>query len=182
MMIDLKQGFDRQEFQNGYELINGTDMHAENPEHFLIPPDVIKRHIGTGHFVELRIDSPRFSVHQQDAQECLCPSCNGAMAKPILRHEQPATLLRLPDQRVPSRGWGEDFWVHVTSRSGDHFGGVVDNPLVESRLHGVNLGDELFFSQDQVLAVHPIHRIELVSGMAARDLKELADWLGKSPR
>ena len=44
---------------NGYQLVNGVAMHAENPENFHIPPDVIKRHVTRGQFVELRIDSPK---------------------------------------------------------------------------------------------------------------------------
>jgi len=44
--------------------VNGVAMHAENPDNFQIPPDVIKRHVSPGQFVELRIDSPRFSVHE----------------------------------------------------------------------------------------------------------------------
>lgn len=80
----------------------------------------------SGQFVELRIDSPRFSVHEDVVEKCSCPSCNGELTKPILRHDHPASLMPLPKQNVPSRGWGEDFWVHVSERCGDHFRGVVD--------------------------------------------------------
>jgi hypothetical protein len=104
------------------------------------------------------------------------------MTKPILRHEQPASLVPLPKQSVPSRGWGEDFWVKVTERSGNYFRGVVDSPLVEARLHGLTQGDEISFHENHILAVHDIHRQELVRGMDVADLKELAQWVGKMRR
>lgn len=176
-MTALEQQFDDHHFANGYQLVNGVAMHTESPENFHIPPDVIKRHVQTSQFVELRIDSPRFSVHEDAPEKCSCPSCNGEMSKPILRHEQPASLVPLPKQAVPSRGWGEDFWVRVTERSGSFFSGIVDNPLVEARLHGLKQGEEIVFHEDHILAVHDIHRQELVAGMDAADLKELAQWL-----
>ncbi|MCA9142608.1 MAG: hypothetical protein KDB05_07470 [Planctomycetales bacterium] len=179
---NLQQQFDDQRLANGYELVNGVAMHADNPENFHIPPDVIKRHLTQGQFVELRIDSPRFSVHKDAPEKCSCPSCNGEMTKPILRHEQPASLVPLPKQSVPSRGWGEDFWVKVTERSGNYFRGVVDSPLVEARLHGLTQGDEIIFHENHILAVHDIHRQELVRGMDVADLKELAQWVGKMRR
>jgi hypothetical protein len=178
----LKQRPEKQQFANGYELVNGVTMHAENPSNFHVPPEVIKRHVRPGQFVELRIDSPRFSIHEDTSDKCSCPSCNGEMTKPILRHEQPALLVPFPQQAVPSRGWGEDFWVRVTERSGTFFQGVVDNPLVEARLHGLKLGDAIVFHEDHILAVHDIHRQELVTGMDAADLKELAVWLGSLRR
>jgi hypothetical protein len=73
----LERQFDSQQFTNEYQLVNGVAMHAENPENFHVPPDVIKRHVRPGQFVELRIDSPRFSVHEDAAEKCSCPSCNG---------------------------------------------------------------------------------------------------------
>ncbi|MCA9158978.1 MAG: hypothetical protein KDA72_11655, partial [Planctomycetales bacterium] len=87
-----------------------------------------------------------------------------------------------PKQNVPSRGWGEDFWVQVTERTGDYFRGAVDNPLVEARLHGLKQGDEMIFHEDYILAVHDIHRQELVAGMDVADLKELAQWVGELRR
>lgn len=177
-MTALQQQFDDQQFSNGYGLVNGVAMHAENPDNFHVPPQVIKRHIRPGQFVELRIDSPRFSVHEDAPEKCSCPSCNGEMTKPILRHEQPASLVPLPKQNVPSRGWGEDFWVRVAERSGSFLRGIVDNPLVEARLHGLKQGGDIVFHADHILAVHDIHRQELVLGMGAADLKELAQWLG----
>ncbi len=175
--MNLQQHFDEQQFTNEYQLVNGVAMHTENPENFQIPPQVIKRHVRPGQFVELRIDSPRFSVHEDAVQKCKCPSCNGEMTKPILKHDHPASLVPLPKHNVPSRGWGEDFWVRVEERSASYFRGVVDNPLVEARLHGLNQGDEIIFHEDHILAVHDIHKQELVAGMDEADLEELMKWL-----
>jgi hypothetical protein len=181
-MNNLQQQFDDQQFANEYQLVNGVAMHIENPDNFQIPPKVIKRHVRPGQFVELRIDSPRFSVHEDAAQKCTCPSCNGELTKPILRHDHPASLVPLPKQNIPSRGWGEDYWVKVSERCGVHFSGVVDNPLAEARLHGLNQGDKIIFHEDHILAVHNIHRPELVAGMDEADLKELTTWLAESRR
>ena len=85
-------------------------------------------------------------------------------------------------QNIPSRGWGEDFWVKVSERCGDHFRGVVDNPLVEARLHGLNQKDENIFHEDHILAVHDIHRQQLVAGMDEADLRELTLWLAEYHR
>lgn len=178
MSEHLQKQFEEQRLANGYELVNGIAMHAEHGQRFQIPHPLLKKHVEVGHFVELRIDSPRFSVHEDAPEKCTCPTCNGEMTKPILRHEHPATLLPLPEQNVPSRGWGEDFWVRVTQRNGQFLKGIVDNPLVESRLHGLNQGDEIVFQEDNILAVHAVHRLELVSGMDAGDLKDLVQWLG----
>ena len=177
-MTTLEKQFDKQEFSNGYALVNGVAMHAANSDQFQIPPTVIKGHVRPGQFVELRIDSPRFSVHEDAPAKCTCPSCNGELTKPILGHDQPASLVPLPRQPVPSRGWGEDFWVRIARRSGGYFSGVVDNPLAEARLHGLRQGDEIIFHEDHILSVHGIHRNELVVEMEAADLKELAQWLG----
>lgn len=182
MSEQLQDQFASQQFTNGYQLVSGVVMHAENPGNFHIPPDVIKRHIRLGQFVELRIDSPRFSVHEDAPEKCNCPSCNGEMTKPVLRHENPASLVPLPKQAIPSRGWGEDFWVRVTERSRSYFRGVVDNPLAEARQHGLKQGDEIIFHEDHILAVHDIHRQELVVGMDAVDLKELVRWVASSWR
>ena len=174
----LEHNFQAQRFANGYELVNGVAMHAENPGNFQIPADVLKKHVGVGHFVELRIDSSRFSVHDDAVEKCYCTTCNGEATKPILSHDNPATLLPLPKQDVPSRGWGEDFWVQVTERGGKFFKGTVDNPLYEARLHGLHQGNEIVIHGDHILHVHDTHRQELVYGMGEADLKELAEWLG----
>ena len=177
-MPTLEQQFEQQQFSNGYELVNGVVMHTENGDRFQIPPDVIKRHVSVGQYVELRIDSPRFSVHEDAPEKCTCPSCNGELTKPILKHEQPASLVPLPKQDVPSRGWGEDFWAEVTEREGELFKAVVDNPLYEARLHGLHQGGEIVFHENHILHVHDSHRQELILAMDVADLKELAQWLG----
>ena len=178
-MNELQFQFTIHKFSNGYELVDGIAMHAKNPDHFQIPPDVIKRFVRPNQFVELRIDSPRFSVHDDAREKCECPSCHGELSKPILRHNHPASLVPLTEQHVPSRGWGEDFWVRVSERDGDFLRGIVDNPLVEARLHGVPQGDGLVFHKDHILTVHEIHRTELVAGMDRAALKELAQWLSR---
>ncbi|MCA9061332.1 MAG: hypothetical protein KDA85_22615, partial [Planctomycetaceae bacterium] len=176
-VTSLPAQFDAQHFGNDYQLVDGVAMHTQNPANFHIPPDVIKRKLRAGQFVELRIDSPRFSVHENAPFKCSCPSCSGEMTKPILRHDHPVSLVPLPPQTVPSRGWGEDFWVQIAARVGDIFSGRVDNPLVEARLHGLRLSDTVFFQSRHILAVHDIHRQELVAAMNVDDLKELAQWI-----
>ncbi len=178
-MSILQLQLDSQQFANDYQLVNGVAMHVENPENFHVPPEVVKRHVRPGQFVELRIDSPRFFVHEDAPVKCSCPSCNGELTKPILKHDHPASLLPLPKQNVPSRGWGEDFWVQVTERAGHFFRGAVDNPLAEARLHGLTQCDQIFFHEEHILAVHDVHRNELVAGMDVADLKELARWVGQ---
>ena len=173
----MQRSLEKQSFDNDYQLVNGVEMHAEDPEHFLIPPQVMKRQLREEQFVELRIDSTRFSMHEEDAAQCACPSCNGSMSNPILSHSHPASLLDLPDEKAPSRGWGEDFWAEIVAREGDIFLGIVDNDLIESRLHGLKRGDTIFFHTDHILAIHSVHRQELVSTMTLDDLKELASWL-----
>ncbi|HBN79665.1 MAG TPA: hypothetical protein DD473_28355 [Planctomycetaceae bacterium] len=177
-MNSLKHQFDEQRFTNGYELVNGVAMHQANGEQFQIPPDVIKRNVALGQFVELRIDSPRFSVHEDDVTSCTCPSCNGELSKPILRHEHPESLLNLPSPKLPSRGWGEDFWVQIQDVSDKHFRGVVDNHLAECHLHGLDSGSSIYFHADHILALHDIHKLEIVESMSAGDLKEFAQYLG----
>jgi hypothetical protein len=174
----IETRFQRQVFPNDYQFVDGVAMHAENGERFKIPPDVIKKYITIDQFVELRLDSPRFSVHEDSPEKCYCESCEGEASKPILRHENPGSLVSIPTQNVPSRGWGEDFWVRITERDGDYCVGLVDNPLYEARLHGIKQGDEILFTVDHMLAIHDIHRQELVLSMESDDLKKLAEWLG----
>ena len=114
-------------------------------------------------------------------QACREYSLGWRTLKKILAHEQPATLLPLPPQQVPSRGWGEDFWVQVTDRQQGWFTAVVDNPLYEARLHGLELGSEVVFHEDHVLAVHGSHREELVLSMESDDLRQFVEWLGSLP-
>ena len=176
--MNLESSFRVQQLGNGYELVDGVAMHEENGDRFQIPHAVLKKHVSVGHFVELRIDSPRFSAHPDAPMNCTCPHCNEETSKPILSHEHPASLLEIPAQDVPSRGWGEEFWVQVVERDGDCYRGLVDNPLHEAKLHGLGLGDSVCFHDDHVLAIHGIHRQQMVSNMDADDIRELAQWLG----
>lgn len=169
--------FQTQQFSNGYELVDGVQMHAENPEYFHIPPNVLKDQIQVGFFLEIRVDSPRFSVHEDADATCTCPVCNGEATKPILSHDHPASLLPLPSQNVPSRGWGEDFWIQVTAIEQCWLKGRVDNPLAETRLHEIAPDSEIICSLDHVLAIHPSHRMEMVSQMTPEQIKELTEWL-----
>jgi hypothetical protein len=176
--MTLEHEFGDQQFANGYELVDGVAMHAENGDQFQIPHDVLKRHVQAGYFVELRIDSPRFSVHEESVEKCYCTSCSGEASKPILSHNEPASLVPVPRQNVPSRGWGEDFWAQVTCREGPLFKAAVDNPLYESRLHELQQGGAVCFHEDHILAVHSSHRQDMVLGMDAGEIKMLARWLG----
>lgn len=173
----LESLFDEQRLPNGYELVDGVAMHAEHGARFQIPPEVLKRHISVGDFIELRIDSPRFSMHDEDAEQCSCPSCHGPWTKPILQHEHPATLRPVPRQDIPSRGWGEDFWVRIARHEDAFFEGVIDNDLYESRLHGLDRGDTIVFRPNHVLHIHDSQRLEYVRRMDPASLKELAAWI-----
>lgn len=176
MKLDLQ--FKNQSFGNGYELIDGVAMHAVHGNQFQIPHEVLKRHVGVGHFVELRMDSARFSVHPDAPEKCTCSCCSGEATKPILSHDQPASLLPLPAQQIPSRGWGEDFWVQILQRDGEWMRGRIDNPLYEARLHGLRQDDQIVFHSRNILAVHPSHRQDLVLQMDEAELKQLVRWLG----
>ena len=176
---NLAEALASQQFANGYELVDGVAMHAQHGTRFQIPHAVLKKYLADGHFVELRVDSSRFSAHPDAPANCTCPHCDEEAVNPILSHEQPASLLALPRQNVPSRGWGEDFWAQITDRDGDVFRGRVDNPLYEARLHEIHQEQEIYFHADHILAVHPLHREELVLAMEVQDLKILAQWLGE---
>lgn len=175
--MNIEDKFEQQTLPNGYQFVNGVVMHAENGDRFQIPPDVLKKYLSVGHFIELRVDSPRFSTHPEAPEQCTCSTCNGEASKPVLTHEQPCSLMDIPIADIPSRGWGEEFWVQVTERDGDFLLGSVDNNLYESRLHGLQFGKTLAFHVDHVLAIHPNHRQELVMGMNETDLRQLIDWL-----
>jgi hypothetical protein len=177
--MSIAANFQQQHFANDYAVVDGIAMHAENGDRFQIPHPVLKKHIAAGYFVELRIDSPRFSVHPDAPEKCLCATCNGEASKPVLSHQQPASLVPLPPQNVPSRGWGEDFWVKVDDRQGDVFRAIVDNPLYESRLHNLKLGDVIYFESRHVLAIHPSHRQQMLMGMDDSEIRQLVDWLGQ---
>lgn len=175
--MSIEENFHQQTFPNGYQFVNGVVMHEENGDRFQIPPLVLKNYLSLGHFVEVRVDSPRFSVHPDAPEQCTCSTCNGEASKPVLTHEQPLTLAEVPIADIPSRGWGEDFWVQVTDRDGDYLIGRVDNNLYESRLHDIQFGETVAFHVDHVLTIHPTHRQELVMSMTETDLRLLIDWL-----
>ncbi|MBA61443.1 MAG: hypothetical protein CMJ76_03670 [Planctomycetaceae bacterium] len=166
------------QFSNDYELVNGFEMHEESPEHFHIPHDLLKKYLSVGQFVELRVDSPRFSSHPDAPQGCTCPVCNGEASKPIIGHPFPLSLINVQGDSLPSRGWGEDFWVQIVIRDGDQLQGRVDNHLYEKKLHEIEFNSIIDFTLDHVLAVHPIHREQLVLSMTPEEVKEFAVWLG----
>ena len=166
------------QFANEYDLVDGIQMHEENPEHFHIPHDLLKKYLAVDQFIELRIDSPRFSVHPDAPEACTCPVCSGEARKPIIGHPIPMSLMKVQGTPVPSRGWGEDFWVRIVSRDGEQLQGRVDNHLHETKLHGVEFNDVIEFTFDHVLAIHPLHREALVLSMAPEEVKEFAIWLG----
>jgi hypothetical protein len=162
---------------NGYELVDGVQMHAEQGDRFQIPHAAMKRHVEVGDFIEVRIDSARFSIHQDAPVQCECPHCNEATTKPVICHEEPASLMAGPTHSEPARGWGEQFWVKITSRAGEWLTGVVDNPLQEKRLHELDLGDTLSFHETHVLAIHRIHHNDLLLRMSEEELVIFGKWL-----
>ena len=89
----------------------------------MVPHPLTKKYLREGFFVELRIDSDRFSAHPDAEEKCTCPHCNGEATKPILGHEHPLSLLKAAELPIPpvapSRGWGEDFWVRIDERQDD---------------------------------------------------------------
>ena len=176
-MASLENEYQQQRLPNGYELVNGVQMHEEMGDRFQIENPWFKKYAGPDHFVEIRIDSERFSAHPDAPEKCECEFCNEEATKPILCHEEPASLIELPPQDVPSRGWGEQFWVKVSQRDGVFLKGCVDNELYESRLHEIQRGDEIVFHEDHILIVHGMHRDELVLSMTDGDLQEFGRWI-----
>jgi len=164
-------------FPNGYEYVNGVEMHAEQGNRFQIVNPWFKKYLGMDDYVELRIDSTRFSSHEDAPAGCTCELCDEPTAKPILCHDHPAALVPIPPQDVPSRGWGEQFWVRIRERQGDLFVGTVDNPLYESRLHGLSQGDQLTFHEDHILSVHTVHSREMLLRMDDEDFFAFGEWL-----
>ncbi len=175
-MPSLQQQFDRQQFPNGYELVDGVKKHAEYPETFPIPPDVLKRYLGAGHFVKLRILSPRFTAHPDAPEKCICDLCQGEARLPIWDNEQPASLEPEPTLSF-SRGYGEDFWVRITERSGEFFKGIVDNTLSETPLHELQKGDTIVFHEDHILQFHMSQLMEIVYTVDEADTENCAKWL-----
>ena len=164
---------------NGYELVDGVEMHAAQGDRFEIVNPWFKKYLDRGDYVELRIDSERFSTHQDAPEACACELCDETMSNPILCHEHPATLVTIPPQSVPSRGWGEQFWVRVLDRQADLLRAVVDNVLYETRLHGLEQGSEITFHEDHVLSVHGVHNREILLRMSNDDFFAFGEWLGE---
>lgn len=175
-VIDLASAFRDQHFPNGYALVDGEKMHAERGEFFQVVNPWFKKYIDTGCFVELRVDSPRFSAHPGAPENCMCPHCNEEATKPILGHSHPDSLVPLPQQEIPSRGWGEDFWVRVECRDNGYFSGIVDNFLYETKLHEIGLGDRLFFHAKHILSLHGVNHREVVERMSEEDVEQFRDW------
>ncbi|MBI85336.1 MAG: hypothetical protein CMJ81_19250 [Planctomycetaceae bacterium] len=176
-MMTLQQHFDSQQLSNDYTLVDGVKMNAERGNRFKISNPWFRSHVDNGHFVELRIDSLRFSAHPDAPVNCTCPHCNEPAEKPILCHDEPASLLPIAKQSVPSRGWGEQFWVRIRERQGVWLAGDIDNLLYESRLHDLNRGDTLYFHQDHILIVHGTHHQEILSRLNNQELEALGEWL-----
>ena len=183
MSNSLQEQFDSQQFSNDYQLVNGVNMHTENPENFHIPPPVIKRHIRPCYFVELRIDSSRFSVHEDAAEKCSCPSCNGEMTNPILKHDHPSSLLLLPEQNVPSRGWGEDF-LGANNGNGPGATSVASLTIRSWKRDCTDLAraKRSFFPKTISWPFTTSTERSLCVGMDVDDIKELAQWVGKMRR
>jgi hypothetical protein len=162
---------------NGYELVDGVQMHVEQGDRFQIPHTTMKRHVAIDDFVEVRIDSPRFSIQTDAHVQCECPQCNEPTSKPVLCHEEPTSLVPVPAQSAQARGWGEQFWVKITSRAGEWLTGAVDNLLHETRLHDLKRGDLLTFNEDHILAVHRTHHNDLLLRMNEAELIAFGRWL-----
>ena len=164
---------------NGYELVNGVEMHDAQGDRFAIVNPWFKKYLDKDDFVELRVDSDRFSAHADAPVACTCELCNETATNPILCHEHPATLVAIPSQSVPSRGWGEQFWVRILDRQADLLRGVIDNLLYETHLHGLAEGDEVTFHEDHVLSVHAVHNRELLLRMSNNDFFAFGEWLAE---
>ena len=166
-------------FPNGYELVNGVECHALYGDRFEISSPWLRNSVGPAHFVELRLDSSRVSVHPDAEIDCRCDACDATTDKPILCHEQPHSLMPIGRHAIPSRGWGEQFWVRIQERAGCGLLGVVDNDLYETHLHGLSLGDAVGFTEDHILTVHPSHHRVLIENMSDVDMRDHLEWIRK---
>ena len=166
---------------NGYVLIDGVEMNRRFGDRFAIVNQWFKKHVSVGEFVEVRIDSDRFSAHPDAEPGCPCELCGEEVSKPILSHEQPVSLLAVPPQEVPSRGWGEEFWVKVTERDDSWLRGVIDNHLYETKLHGLHEGDEIVFQVDHILSIHSSHNEAIMMRLSEDDRQQFSQWLMSRP-
>lgn len=175
-MDELKTLFEQQHLPNGYELIDGVKMHEQFGDRFQIPNWWFRKYVGDGDFVEVRVDSNRFST-PPDHEPCDCEACGEPLSKPVLCHDEPSTLEPTPRQPLPSRGWGEQFWVLVTEREGPYLRGVIDNPLYEVHLHELQEGQTIVFTENHILAVHPVHNRDIMQRMEFADFVDFLIWL-----
>ena len=90
-------------------------------------------------------------------------------------------MLAVPHQDVPSRGWGEEFWVKITERDDSWLRGVVDNHLYETKLHGLSEGDELVFQVDHILSIHSSHNEAMIMRLSDDDREQFGQWLMSRP-
>ena len=170
-------GFEETVFNNGYKLVDGVEMNRLHGERFAVVNPWFKKHVREGEFVEIRIDSDRFSAHPDASPGCDCELCGEEATKPILSHEQPLSLLEVPRQPVPARGWGEEFWVCITEREDTWLRGEIDNYLYESKLHGLDQGTTIVFRESHILSVHPVHNSDIMSRMDDDDCQAFGQWL-----
>ncbi len=84
-----------QELPNGYQLINGVTGHALYGERFEISNPWFRNSVVSGQFVEVRIDSDRFSGHEDATEDRRCDFCDARTDNPVLCHEPPASLVRI---------------------------------------------------------------------------------------
>ena len=170
-------GFQKTTMQNGYALVNGVEMNRRFGDRFAVVNRWFKKHVALGEFVEVRIDSDRFSAHPDAEPGCACELCGEEATKPILSHEHPTSLLDVPRQNIPSRGWGEEFWVQVSGRQDEWLSGVIDNHLYESKLHGLDRGAGITFHEDHILSIHGSHSQEILIRFSEEDRQEFGQWL-----
>ena len=164
--MTLEQHFHDQHLANGYALVNG--VRAARPvrrplrDRQSVVSQARRRRATSSKCASTRHASlpilmprPTVSVHTAKSRRPnrSCATSN----RPSLRPISP--------QPVPSRGWGEQFWVKIVEREGQYLAGEIDNPLYEARLHGLNLGDTIYFHEDHILIVHSSHGREIVSRM-----------------
>ena len=83
----------------------------------------------------------------------------------------------VPEEDLPTRGYGEDFWVEITERSGQFFKGIVDNLLSETPLHELQKGDIIVFHEDHILNVYDTQIEAILYAMEVADGRKFAEWL-----
>jgi len=94
-MHAMSKPLELQELPNDYQLINGVACNALYGERFEISSPWFRNSVVSGQFVEVRIDSNRFSRHEDATEDCRCDFCDARTDNPVLCHEQPASLVRI---------------------------------------------------------------------------------------